>query len=139
MRILEKSNLATRYRLFAKDESGSSTIEAVLWLPMFMLLLSMVADASFIFHGQAQALRIVQDGNRAFSVGRLEDAAATQAFIRSNLISLSRGARVTTTLSKDGIITTTALISVDDLLAIGSVGALTSFDITVKSQHFLEY
>lgn len=138
MRILEKSNLATRYRLFAKDESGSSTIEAVLWLPMFMLLLSMVADASFIFHGQAQALRIVQDGNRAFSVGRLEDAAATQAYIRSNLISLSRSARVTTTLS-GGIITTTALISVDDLLAIGSVGALTSFDITVKSQHFLEY
>ena len=138
MRALEKYNLATRYRLFAKDESGSSTIEAVLWLPMFMLLLSMVADASFIFHGQAQALRIVQDGNRAFSVGRLEDAAATQAYIRSNLISLSRGARVTTTLS-GGIITTTALISVDDLLAIGSVGALTGFDITVKSQHFLEY
>ena len=138
MRNSEKYNLATRYRLFAKDESGSSTIEAVLWLPMFMLLLSMVADASFIFHGQAQALRIVQDGNRAFSVGRLEDTAATQAYIRSNLISLSRGARVTTTLS-GGIITTTALISVDDLLAIGSVGALTGFDITVKSQHFLEY
>ena len=138
MRNSEKSNLATRYRLFAKDESGSSTIEAVIWLPLFMLLLSMVADASFVFHGQAQALRIVQDGNRAFSVGRLEDTAATQAYIRSNLISLSRGARVTTTLS-GGIITTTALISVDDLLAIGSVGALTGFDITVKSQHFLEY
>ena len=138
MRALEKYNLRDRYRLFAKDESGSSTIEAVIWLPLFMLLLSMVADASFIFHGQAQALRIVQDGNRAFSVGRLEDTAATQAYIRSNLISLSRGARVTTTLS-GGIITTTALISVDDLLAIGSVGALTGFDITVKSQHFLEY
>ena len=138
MRNSEKYNLATWYRLFAKDESGSSTIEAVIWLPLFMLLLSMVADASFVFHGQAQALRIVQDGNRAFSVGRLEDTAATQAYIRSKLISLSRGARVTTTLS-GGIITTTALISVDDLLAIGSVGALTGFDITVKSQHFLEY
>lgn len=138
MRIF-KINLANRYQSFEKDESGSSTIEAVLWLPLFMLLLSMVADASFIFHGQAQALRIIQDGNRAFSVGRLEDAAATQTYIEAKLAPLSSTARVRTTLSDDGIITSTAWITVEDLLAIGSVGALTGFDITVRSQHFLEF
>ena len=95
---------------FAREQDGSVTIEAVMWLPFFMFLLVLVADASFIFNGQARALRIVQDGNRAFSVGRLEDPASTQTYIAASLAELSPGAVVSTTLN-GGIITSVATIS----------------------------
>jgi Flp pilus assembly protein TadG len=123
---------------FAREQDGSVTIEAVMWLPFFMFLLVLVADASFIFNGQARALRIVQDGNRAFSVGRLEDPASTQTYIAASLADLSPGAVVSTTLN-GGIITSVATIPLNDLVALGGVPVLRNFNITVRSQHFLEF
>ena len=44
---------------FRRDEEGSATIEAVLWIPMFMFLTVLIADTSFIFFGRAQAMRLI--------------------------------------------------------------------------------
>lgn len=55
---------------FRRDERGSATIEAVLWLPMFVIFFVMIADVSLVFFRQTEVMRVVQDGNRALSVGR---------------------------------------------------------------------
>jgi len=125
-------------RKFGNDEDGSTTIEAVLWIPMFAFLTVMIADASFIFYGRAQAMRLIQDGNRAYSVGRLENAAATSTYIATLLSELSPNAMVTTTVS-GGIVTSSASIPVDDLVAFGSIPSLNGFTTIVRSQHYLEY
>ena len=58
---------------FLRAEQGASTIEFVIWVPVFALLLGLVADAALIYGGQARILRVVQDGNRAMSIGRVTD------------------------------------------------------------------
>lgn len=127
-----------RSKKFRTNESGSATIEAVLWFPMFVLLLVMVADVSFVFFGQAQAMRILQDGNRAFSVGRITSESDTEVFVVSALAPLTPNPTVTTSLSQ-GVITTIAEIPVSDLAKIGGFSFLSGYNIIVKSEHFLEY
>lgn len=127
-----------RSKKFRTNESGSAPIEAVLWFPMFVLLLVMVADVSFVFFGQAQAMRILQDGNRAFSVGRITSESDTEVFVVSALASLTPNPTVTTSLSQ-GVITTIAEIPVSDLAKIGGFSFLSGYNIIVKSEHFLEY
>lgn len=43
----------------ARRDHGGATIETVLWLPVFALILGIVADTSLVFGSQAEALRIV--------------------------------------------------------------------------------
>ena len=58
-------------RRFVVSESGSSTVEAVLWFPIFFFFTLFVLDASMMFNAQARALRMVHDTNRALAVGRI--------------------------------------------------------------------
>ncbi|NRP11991.1 hypothetical protein XMM379_001907 [Aliiroseovarius sp. xm-m-379] len=123
---------------FCRSERGAMTIEAVMWLPVFVVMMALVADVSFVFFRQSTILRVVQDANRAFSIGRLESAEATQAYVVSALSDLSSGASAVTTLSS-GIITTTASIPVSDLTAVDAFDFLKGYHVGVTAQHFLEY
>jgi Flp pilus assembly protein TadG len=125
-------------RKFRNDESGSATVEAVLWLPLFVVFFVMVADVSFVFHRQAQTLRIVQDANRALSVGRLTSEDETEDFIVAALSGLTTGPIVSTTIDA-GVITTRTLLPVSDLTAVGMFDFISDYNILVTSQHFVEY
>ena len=82
MTIINAPMHGTRFTLrkgssnFFTNEEGSATIETVIWLPIFTILLTMIINLSMVFFSESQILRVVQDGNRAFSLGRLEDGAA---------------------------------------------------------------
>lgn len=137
--MVEKTMITKRRsRRFMRREDGGTTIEAVLWVPVFVLILSLITDASFVFYGRAQALRIVQDGNRAFSVGRIVSTSETEDFIEERLADIAPNATATTTVDA-GIITSVVVIPAADLMAIGTVPGLgDNFNISVLSQHFLE-
>lgn len=122
---------------FIRSTEGSSTIEAAIWMPILAFLLVLITDVSFIFYGRAEAMRIVQDGNRAFSIGRLTTEDETEAYIRAALSDLAPGATVTTLLA-NGVISTTVTLPVDDLMAIGTVPGMSGFNVAVASQHLLE-
>lgn len=122
---------------FRRDEDGSATIEAVLWLPVFFILFCAVVDVSFVFHKQAEAYRVVQDANRAFSVGRIASTADTEDFIETMVQHLSPGAAATTSVS-NGIILSQLSLPVEDLDATGFFSWLTGYNVVVASEHFLE-
>ena len=127
-----------RAKEFRADERGSATVEAVLWLPAFVFLFVMIADVSLVFHRQSQILRVTQDANRAYSVGKLSSNAATEAFIKSALANLS--SRVTaTTVVTGGIIKSDVRVPVVDLVAVGFFKFLSGYSVSVKAEHFLEY
>jgi hypothetical protein len=65
--------------IFTKEEAGSSTIEAVLRLPVFVASVCLIAGASFLFFGQNKACRIIRDANRTLSVGHLADTDEVEA------------------------------------------------------------
>ena len=140
---MSKSDTRTRkFGLWrrAKSEDGSSTIEAVLWVPLLATLLMLVVDTSFVFYGRAQAMRIVQDGNRAYSLGRFESDAEASAFIYDTIKALAPGAEVETVLNTStGVIATTVKLPVDDLMVAGNVAGLGSgFFVWVTAQHYAE-
>lgn len=122
---------------FKMSQDGSATIEAVLWFPMFIVILVMVTDVSFVFHRQSQVFRVVQDANRAFSVGRLSSSAETETYIENVFSNISQGINATTQVSS-GIISTSVTIPVEDLVAIGYFSFLRGYNITVQASQYQE-
>ena len=129
-----KENWIERFR---RDESGSATVEALLWMPIFIYLLVLITDVSLIYYGKAQALRAIQDGNRALSVRFLSSTGATEDFVEARLQVHSPSVAATTSIS-DGIVTTSARMPASELMAVGSIPTFGNTVIKVTAQHFLE-
>jgi Flp pilus assembly protein TadG len=124
-----KPSLFARFR----REDGAVTVEAVFWVPFFVALLMLLADAALIFYGQARALSVAQEANRALSVGNFATYADTESFIETALAGMSPG--VTASVgSNDGIITTVVTLPADELAVIGFFTWATDFDMQVVAQ-----
>lgn len=134
MSAKKRSNECIR---FYCDEEGSVSIEALFWVPIFVFTLVLVLDTSFIFFGKSQALRAIQDGNRALSVRVIEDEAATEEFIIESMEDYAPGITVETII-EDGIIVSTATMPARELMIVGSIPVFNDTLISVTAKHFLE-
>lgn len=122
---------------FGRTEDGTFTVEAVMWLPVFLFLFCLIADASLIFGKQAQVMRIMQDANRAMSIGRITSADGAESYIQSMIATFSENAVVTTTVSS-GVIVSTVEMPAGDLTATGFISSFTDLTIRVTAQHLSE-
>lgn len=129
--------IGTGLRRFRRED-GAVTVEAVLWVPFFVICLTMVADAALIFYGQARALQVAQDANRALSVGTLTSPADAQNYVTTALATMSPNASAQT-VSNDGILTTVVSLPASDLAAVGFFTSLTSFQMQVVAQMVQEF
>lgn len=136
---IRSKSLALMGRLarFRREEHGTATVEFVLWVPMMVLLFALVADTATIFGGKAQVLRVVQDANRALSIGRVRTVEDTQDLIIAGIFNIAPHATVVTTVD-NGLISSTVMIPVTDLAATGLVDSFTDFRVRVISQHLAE-
>lgn len=125
-------------RVFARNEEGSATIEAVLWLPVFIAFFCLFADASFIFFGQNKAYRLVQDVNRKLSVGRLDSADAVVADLQEDFNTYAPNAMISSNIDS-GMVITTVSIPASDLVATGLYTALLDSNVVVSASHYIEY
>lgn len=123
---------------FWRNESGSATIETVLWIPVFVFFMAIVADMSFVFFGQNQAYRIVQDANRNLSIGRLNTEAEVETFITSALETMAPNAVVNTVI-ENGTVTSVVLLPASDLVATGISTVITDANLTITSRHLVEF
>jgi Flp pilus assembly protein TadG len=125
------------------NEAGSATVEAALWIPFFLLLIALIADASFLFNRQAQMLRSVQDVNRAFSTGQIQTPEELQEILAGQYAGLSDNVRVSSSLDTGSVpgetIRTSLSIPARDVVSIGIISNLTSFDLTVVAEHYREF
>ena len=119
---------------FLRESDGTITVEAVLWVPIYLMFFAFIVDVSNIFHGQAKAMRMAYDGNREASLGVLNDADATQAAILSRVQSFSPNATVQTVFYTDSI-TTKVVMPSSDLAIIGTLGVFMDIDVTISSVH----
>jgi Flp pilus assembly protein TadG len=133
---MKRSNLLTRFK---EDERGIATIESLLWMPLFFYLFILITDVSFIFYGKAQALRIIQDGNRAYATN-LMDLESARARIEARLDGLALGSEVTSMnySSATGLVTTTARMPAASLMAVGSIPQFINLDVNITEQHYRE-
>ncbi|MGR3271041.1 pilus assembly protein [Thalassococcus profundi] len=131
-------SLSRFIRRITRDEEGSQTVEAVLWLPVFVMFLSLVIDVSMVFNRQSEFNRIVQDANRSYATGRLGSEDAAEAFIKTALGNFGASATVTTSLI-DGIIFTRLTVPVTDLMPINSFPIFRDRDVVVANQQLAEF
>lgn len=124
-------------RRFLRDDRGAATVEAVLWLPVFIAFLALMVDTALMFGSQSRALRVVQDANRTLSVGRFTTPEETQDYVRGQLLGMSPNVFVSTVV-ESGIISTVAVIPAADVVATGLITTFADLQISVSAQHMSE-
>lgn len=122
---------------FLRREDGAATIEAVLWLPFFIMLFGLLADVSMVFYNQSRLLRIVQDANRNMAVGRLTDVQETEDFVEAVAQSVSTRVIATSSVTA-GLLTTTATVPIQDLDLFGVAGVFRNVNMTVRAEQLME-
>lgn len=139
---LASHRLGIRYdkaRCFCRQECGSTTVEMVIWLPIFIVIIALIVNVSLVFFNESQMLRIVQDGNRGFSLGRLEDTNAVQEYVQSRLSSFDANLTVKTTIS-DGFVTTSLDVPISALMPLNIMkSAFSGTTLNVRAQHIVEF
>ena len=132
-----------RLQAFRRDEAGSASIEALIWVPIFVFFLVLVIDVSFILFGRAQALQVVQDGNRKLAVGNFSSnnpLLEAQTFMQNTLAPYAPNAVVDfpTVDYATGVVTSVVSIPATDLMMVGSIPVFANTQIKIFAQHFLE-
>lgn len=122
---------------FRRSEDGAFTIEAVLWMPIFVALLVLIADASMLFGRKADVLRVIQDANRAMSIGRLREVADAEEYVTDRIGSFAPNAEIAITIL-DGVVRTVVTIPAGDLTSGVSGGVFNALTVRVSAEHMLE-
>lgn len=130
MRVFLESRLNAHRARFARyvnddEDGGTTTIEFVLWLPIFILILSLVIDVCFVFLGQAVMYDVASDAARRASI--CQDIAATQTYAEQKAEFL--GATPTVTITDppvNGAYTVTIQHNLEDIDVVGILGFLAS-------------
>lgn len=128
----------SRMKLFGKDESGSATIESVIWLPIFVWILALIINVSMVVFEKNQAYRVIQNANRILSTGQMQSEAEAEAYIRENIAHIAQDATVSTRI-ENGVVTSEISYQVTDLLLPDAVQQFANIWIRAASQHFMEY
>lgn len=138
-KVTAMTRLKRRLTRFRDEEDGAATIEMLIWVPTFIFLFVMISDASFIYYGKSQTMRVMQDGNRALSVGAIVDEEALIDRVTTQMTDMGYAGTVTAVIdSATGIVTTTVAVAANELTAVGSIPGLSNFDIVISSSHYLE-
>lgn len=124
---------------FWNDEEGSATIETVIWIPIFMFILALIINVSIVFFTESQILRVVQDGNRAFSLGRFEKVEEVEEYVLERLSYLDASLDIETVIAS-GQITTKLTAPATELMPFRFMsGVFDNVRVGVSAQHIVEY
>lgn len=120
-------------RRFAARQAGAATLEAALWVPAMILVTMLAMDAVFITMNHARLQRVMDEGNRAFSVGRVDSCAELLALIADRLGAMAPTA--VPSCSTDGTyVTASVTVSAGDLDLSGASGLLDGLTVRARSE-----
>ncbi|MCK4861478.1 MAG: pilus assembly protein [Rhodobacteraceae bacterium] len=81
-----KHGLAVRFKQLIRnfrDDSGATTVEFVLWVPVFMFILMITVDVSLLFLRQSNLWYVARDGARQASLRLITDDATLRNFVET--------------------------------------------------------
>lgn len=120
-----------------RDETGNVTVETVLWLPVYMFLLTLVFDSSMVFFNQSNILRAMQDANRAYAIGQIHSLADTENAIRDSVAVMGAKAKVSS-VQVGPMLRSQVTVRAGDLSGVGLLRRIGNIEFTLASQHFVE-
>ena len=124
-------------RRFLRAQDGGATVELVLVLPVFLLIVALVVDSSMLLFRQSQAYRVVQDANRNMSIGRFTTPEETSGFVAAALGEFAPGTTAASSVAQD-VVTTTASLPIAEVQITGLLSAFGEGSIAVTATHVLE-
>lgn len=127
----------TRPADFRGDESGAATIEAVLWLPLFIFLFVMILDAAMIFTNHSRALKVIHDANRAYATGTFTSCAQVTSFIEGR-VQVFAPTAVAACSRSGGFTTASVSMSSGELDLSGATGMFGGLTVVAQSQQLIE-
>ncbi len=80
---------------FLRDERGSATIEFVLWVPVFVIILVAATDATVLYLHHTEMWNVSRDVARRVAVGDMSEADAATA-VQNDMFLYSRAYTVAT-------------------------------------------
>ncbi len=102
-------------RAALRGERASATVEFVVWLPFFIILLGAIADVSLLLNHQSRMFDVARDASRLVSLGRMTDVEA-EAWARDSLAGKTLEVEVTVL---DGFVTTRVLAPYSNAIVFG--------------------
>lgn len=138
-RRIRGSKKSSWLRAFYRSENGSYTIESVIWLPIYVFILAIMMNVSMVFFNESQLLRVVQDANRSFAVGRIATLTAVEQYVTERIAYLKVTPTVNTQLV-DGIIYTDLSVTATQLMPFTMLHEFFSgTEIVVSAQQIVEF
>lgn len=133
------SNSKRRMSKFWNCESGSFTVEAMIWIPMFFFLMIFALNVSMVFVQESLILRVVQTVSREHSLGLYRDDAEAELDLSNQLSHL--GANVTVDVSKSFKMATASVqVPAVDLMPMQFLrNTFSGVEIDVTSNHLVEF
>ncbi len=132
-------------RRFQRCEDGSFTVEFVIWMPIFAILLAIMMNLSMMFYYESQMLRVAQDATRAVSLGRFEgDPLLTpeevaEAYIADRLSFIDANLTIDTRLVGQ-VVQTVVSTNAADLMPFSLMsGPFEGIPIGVSTQYIIEF
>lgn len=96
-----------RFARFRRDEAGSATFEALIWIHVMLFFLLLILDATTIFMQNSKIQRIVQDGNRQYIKGVFAgDTNELEDWLEATLDPITPNAVATATVDGAGLLVT---------------------------------
>ncbi|NNU79124.1 pilus assembly protein [Halovulum dunhuangense] len=114
------------------EDGGTNTIEFVLWLPIFILILALVVDVCFLFLAQAVTFDVASDTARRRAVNFFTTDAAASNFLATEA-TFNNTAPVVATVTTSGVeVTARVEFAPGDLDLIGVLGFISSDRMSVQ-------
>ena len=129
------SFLSTSRRRIARcvrSEEGSISVEAVLWMPVYVFFIALIVDTSMMLHSRSVALRIIEDANRHAVIGYLVDGSEVSQRVSEQVQLISSNATVNVDWGTNDI-ETVVRMPASDLQALGLLSVMANLEITVSS------
>ena len=105
---------------FAKQEHGAASVEAVIWFPIYILVIGVIFDSTMLMVGQTEMWSVASDSSRMVALGRMDEDAA-KVWVEET-VGTERG--FTATITTTGDVVTTQIIR--PFRAVPSLGIITS-------------
>ena len=125
---------------FARDEAGSGSVEACLWMPVLFAFFILVLDATYLFLRDSEIRRVVQDGSRQYVMGFFgTDTGKMQTWIEERLARIAPHAEASVTIDDTNDVLLTAVrYPASDTDLTGWIGKLTGLTLSAHVVNKLE-
>lgn len=135
--FVNQLEFASWIKSFARSQRGTATIEAVLWMPVFVVFFGLLTDTSTIFGREAQILRIVQNANRSLAVGHFQTTSEAKVYIQEQVKIFSAHSTVAVVIN-NGIISSSVSLPATDLTLTGLFQAFAGMTLSIAASEMSE-